>query len=377
MNVLIERHITPKIKEKFFQGKAILLFGARQVGKTTLLKKLISDVGDYTYINGDESDMRQELLEPTSTKLKELIRDNKFIFIDEAQRITNIGIVIKLIVDNIDNVQVIASGSSSFELANKINEPLTGRKFEFELFPFSFEELANHYGVIEEKRKLEHRLIFGNYPEIVTHQNNENELLKLLSDSYLFKDIFSLEEIRKPVYFQKILKALALQIGNEVSYTELANLTGCNKITVEKYIDLLEKTFVIFTLTSFSRNVRNEIKKSKKIYFFDNGIRNAVIGNYLPISKRTDIGGLWENYIISERVKFCRNHFEWTNFYFWRTTQKQEIDLIEENNGKLFSYEIKWNIKAKLKLISTFHNNYKVEKSSVITPKNYSEFLLD
>ena len=377
MNVLIERHITPKIKEKFFQGKAILLFGARQVGKTTLLKKLISDVGDYTYINGDESDMRQELLEPTSTKLKELIRDNKFIFIDEAQRITNIGIVIKLIVDNIDNVQVIASGSSSFELANKINEPLTGRKFEFELFPFSFEELANHYGVIEEKRKLEHRLIFGNYPEIVTHQNNENELLKLLSDSYLFKDIFSLEEIRKPVYFQKILKALALQIGNEVSYTELANLTGCNKITVEKYIDLLEKTFVIFTLTSFSRNVRNEIKKSKKIYFFDNGIRNAVIGNYLPISKRTDIGGLWENYIISERVKFCRNHFEWTNFYFWRTTQKQEIDLIEENNGKLFSYEIKWNIKAKLKLISTFHNNYKFEKSSVITPKNYSEFLLD
>ena len=194
---------------------------------------------------------------------------------------------------------------------------------------------------------------------------------------HLFKDIFSLEEIRKPVYFQKILKALALQIGNEVSYTELANLTGCNKITVEKYIDLLEKTFVIFTLTSFSRNVRNEIKKSKKIYFFDNGIRNAVIGNYLPISKRTDIGGLWENYIISERVKFCRNHFEWTNFYFWRTTQKQEIDLIEENNGKLFSYEIKWNIKAKLKLISTFHNNYKVEKSSVITPKNYSEFLLD
>ncbi len=373
---MIKRELEKQIEQYLFRGKAIILFGPRQSGKTTLLEAILARRKEiFLTLNGDESDIRELLSNTTSTRLRSIVANNKIVFIDEAQRIPEIGLTLKLFTDQLKDIQVIASGSSAFELADKTNEPLTGRKFEFQLFPLSFAEMVKHHGLINEKRLLEHRLIFGYYPEIVTSIGMERKLLKLLTESYLYKDLLMLEQIKKPALLDKLLKALALQLGNEVSNNELAQLTGADSGTIEKYLDLLEKVFVIFRLPAFSGNVRNEIKKGKKIYFFDNGIRNAVIGNFNQLHSRTDVGALWENYLISERKKYLYyNEIDRLN-YFWRTTQQQEIDYIEDTGEKLLAFEIKWNPKAKAKFPATFLKAYPNNEVQIITPHNYEDFL--
>jgi len=373
---MITRELEKQIRQHIFKGKAIILFGPRQCGKTTLMESILANQKETSLtLNGDEADIREFLTNTTSTKLRSLIANHKIVFIDEAQRIPGISLTLKLFTDQIKDVQVIATGSSAFELADKTNEPLTGRKFEFQLFPLSFNEMVTHHGLIEEKRLLEHRLIFGSYPEIVKSLGDEQKLLKLLTRSYLFKDLLMLEQIKKPSLLDKLLKALALQVGNEVSNNELAQLTNADAGTIDKYLDLLEKVFVIFRLPAYSGNVRNEIKKGKKIYFCDNGIRNAVIGNFNHINSRTDIGALWENYLISERMKYLYYNELNRPTYFWRTTQQQEIDYIEDDGKRLMAFEMKWNPKSKVKFPLTFLSAYPNNETQSITPQNYEKFL--
>lgn len=273
------------------------------------------------------------------------------------------------------DVQIIATGSSAFELANTIKEPLTGRKYEYHLFPFSYHELCAYHGELDEKRLLENRLIYGSYPHVINASGEEKRTLLEITDSYLYKDLFAYEHIKKTSLFQKLLSALALQIGNEVSYNELASLVGANKETVEKYIDLLEQTFVIFKLHAYSRNVQNELKKSKKIYFFDNGIRNAILNNFLPLGSRNDVGALWKNYNISERIKLLHYNRINKNYYFWRTTQQQEIDYLEDANGMIDAYEFKWSENKKYKFPKKFLSHYNINETKVIHKSNYDTFL--
>jgi len=374
---MIVRLLQHEIQKKLFKGKAILLFGPRQSGKSTLIESLLKEVGqEWLYLNGDEADVREILTNTTSAKLKLLAGRNKIVFIDEAQRVNNIGLTLKLFTDQLKDIQVIATGSSAFELSSQVNEPLTGRKYEFMLYPLCFEEMVGHHGLLEEKRLLEHRMIYGYYPEIVSNQGQETTLLKLLANSYLYKDLLNLEQIKKPVLLEKLLKALALQVGSEVSYNELAKSIGADKETIEKYIDLLEKAFVLFRLPALSRNVRNEIKKGKKVYFYDCGIRNAIINNFNPIQSRTDAGALFENYFISERLKFLRYHGMEVDQYFWRTTQQQEIDLIEEEGGKMRAYEIKLNDKSRIRFPKTFIDNYNNAVFFKVSQSSVEEFLI-
>lgn len=375
--IMVSRSQIDYAKSRLFKGKALLVFGPRQVGKTTFVQNLIADLNKKTLsLNGDESDVLVLFENPNVTKLKSIIGDNEILVIDEAQRIANIGIVLKIIVDQIKSVQVIATGSSSFELANKLNEPLTGRKYEMFLYPLSFAEMVAHNGLLEEKRALENRLIYGSYPEIITNSIDAKEHIKLIANSYLYKDLFILDQVSKPVLLQKIVKALALQVGSEVNTNELSKLLQVDNKTIEKYIDLLEKAFVIFKLPALSNNVRNEIKKGRKIYFYDNGIINAVTGNFNPLAQRTDIGSLWENYIISERIKLLNIQQSEASSYFWRTTQQQEIDYIEKSTDQILACEIKWNAKSKYKIPVTFSANYENVTSKIVSPENYEEFLL-
>lgn len=374
---MILRTLQTSLKEKLFKGKAILLFGPRQVGKSTLVEALLKEIGrEYLYMNGDDSDIRETLSNTSATKLKAIAGNKTIVFIDEAQRISNIGITLKLFTDQIKEVQVIATGSSAFELSSKVNEPLTGRKYEFMLYPLSFAEMVQHNGLLGEKRLIEHRLIYGYYPEIVTNAGQEIELLKLLANSYLYKDLLMLEQIKKPTVLEKLLKALAVQIGNEVRYTEIARTIDTDPKTVERYIDLLEKAFVVFRLPGFNRNVRNEIKNGKKVYFYDCGIRNAIINDFKLLNSRNDVGVLWENYVIAERMKLLRYSNSDTIQYFWRTTQQQEIDLIEENDGQFNAYEFKWNKNKKIRFPQTFTENYSNTKTYTVTPANIEDFLL-
>lgn len=382
INKTIERILEKHIIEHLFKGKIIIIYGARQVGKTTLVQMLLNKLDrNYLYLNADEIDVRELLEDATSTKLKSIVKNSSIVFIDEAQRIKNIGLTLKIFADQINEVQVIVTGSSSLDLLSKINEPLTGRKYEFILYPLSFQELVNSTSIIEEKRFLEFRLIYGYYPEIVSKKVEEKELLKLLVNSYLYKDLLNLEKIKKPQILEKIVKVLALQVGNEVSYNEIAQLVDSDKQTVEKYIYLLEKSFVIFRLQSFSKNLRNEIKKSKKIYFYDNGIRNAIIGNFNLLSNRVDKGALFENFLISERLKYIYYNNINCNRYFWRTKQQQEIDYIEEFEDLdkqvniLNAYEFKFSKKAKPKFPKTFTNIYKESRTMLITEDNFENFL--
>jgi predicted AAA+ superfamily ATPase len=375
---MLNRIIEQNIKEKLFKGKAILIFGPRQVGKTTLVRSIVNTFEHkHLWFSGDDADVRSSFSEATSTRLKLLFADAKIVVIDEAQRIENIGVCIKLVTDHIPDVQLIATGSSAFELANKINEPLTGRKYEFNLYPFSFKELSQKNGLLEETRLLENRLIYGSYPEVINSPNEERDVLKSLSESYLFKDILSYEGINKPGVLRKLLTALALQLGSEVSYNELSQTVGVDKNTVEKYIDLLEQVFIIFRLNGLNRNHRNELKKSKKVYFYDNGIRNSLLGNYLPLQNRIDTGALWENYLISERQKVLSYNRFYGHSYFWRTTQQQEIDYVEEVDGKFTAYEFKWNPNAKVKFSKAFLESYSINKTEVIHPKYFEKFLLE
>jgi len=374
---MIQRKLTEQIKAKLNNKKALIIYGARQTGKTTLIKNILPEISENVlYLNGDDSDVRELFSSYSSTQLKAIIGKNDVVFIDEAQRIKEIGLIIKIIVDNFPDIKVIATGSSSFELLSNISEPLTGRKYEFLLYPLSFGEMVAHHGLLDESRLLEHRLLYGYYPEIVTSAGEEVELLKLLADSYLYKDLLMLESISKSAVLEKIVKALALQVGSEVSFNEIAQLVGANHETVVKYISLLEKAFVVFQLPAFSRNIRNEIKKGKKIYFYDNGIRNAVINNFTSLGSRADKGALWENFLISERMK--RNAYNKVDAetYFWRTTQQQEIDYIEEIDGILHAYEFKYSSTVKAKLPITFSKSYPDHSFQVVNIENYSEYLL-
>ena len=372
---MIIRSLEHRIEKKLFKGKAIILFGPRQAGKSTMIESILQEK-EHLYLNGDDADVREILTSTTATRLKSVMGSKTILFIDEAQRIPNIGLTLKLFTDQIKNVQVIATGSSAFELSGQVNEPLTGRKYEFMLFPLSFEEMAQHHGLVEEKRLIEHRLVYGYYPEIVTKPGEERELLKLLASSYLYKDLLMLEQVKKPLLLEKLLKALALQVGSEVSFQELAQTIGSDNKTIDKYIDLLEKTFVVFRLPALNRNVRNEIKKGKKVYFYDCGIRNAIINNFKPVASRTDTGALWENFVIAERMKLLRYNETDATQYFWRTTQQQEIDLVEVSSGQLNAYEFKWGKNQKFRFPQTFTDNYVGSATFVVTPDNVEDVLL-
>jgi predicted AAA+ superfamily ATPase len=374
---MIKRIIEDQIVSLLGSGKAIIIMGARQVGKSTLLDTIFHDKKDILWMTGDDLDVQELFSQMTSTRLKALLGATKILIIDEAQRIPDIGLRLKLITDQIKEVQVIATGSSSFELASKVNESLAGRKREFRMYPISFSEMVSHTNLLEELRLIPHRMIYGYYPEVVSNPGNEAVILKELSDSFLYKDILSFESINKPDKIVRLLKALAFQIGNQVSYNEVGQLVGLDSKTVERYIDILEKSYIIFRLGSFSRNLRNELKSSRKIYFWDLGIRNLLIGNLAQVENRTDAGALWENFIIAERLKRNSYNGSIAQYWFWRTQQQKEIDYLEEVDGQLEAFEFKWNDKrANVRVPESFAKAYPYAMFHVITPKNADEFLL-
>lgn len=372
---MIKRVIKNSIQADYRREKVIVLLGARQVGKTTLLSELQEGANKVLSLNCDNVDDVLLLESKTSTELKYLLSSYDLVFIDEAQRVKNIGLTLKMIGDLKLKTQVVVTGSSSFDMANEVNEPATGRLIEYNLYPFSLSELAIDTSEREEKRLLETRMVYGLYPEVVTEPGDAKRILMGLTNNYLYKDLFMYRGIKKPDLIQKLVRALALQLGNEVSYNELSSFLGVDRGTIETYINLLEKCFVVFRLDSFSRNLRNEIKKGKKIYFYDNGIRNAVLSNFAPLELRNDTGALWENLMVSERVK--RNSYlgDFAQLFFWRTHEQQEIDLVEEQDGVLRTFEFKWNDKVKVKRPKSFVNAYPNSTYEVVTPENYWDFV--
>ena len=374
---MIKRLLQEKIEKELFRGNIIIVYGARQVGKTTLVKQIIENSKEKSkYLNCEILSIKDQLKDPEPEKLKFFLGDAKLVVLDEAQSIENIGLILKVLIDTYPNIQIIATGSSSFDLANKINEPLTGRSLEFKLYPLSIQELKESKDLFDVESKLEKLLVFGSYPEVFL-LDKEDAIQKLdqISSNYLFKDILSYDGLKKPTILVKLLKALALQVGNEVNYNELSNSLDIDGKTVEKYIDLLEKCFIIFKLSAFSRNLRKEISKSVKIYFYDLGIRNSLIQNYNPLEIRNDAGALWENFCIIERIKMNRYNNIYANYYFWRTYTQKEIDLIEEKEGKLLAFEMKWgkSLKAAPK---EFLEEYKNSEFEVVNKENYYKFLL-
>jgi len=371
---MYSRYLSDRIEKRIGSGKAIVVIGPRQVGKTTLIETLLNSK-DYLLLDGDDPTTRTILTEPNTEQIRTILGKHKYVFIDEAQRIEGIGLTMKIITDRFKDVQLFTSGSSSFDLTNKINEPLTGRKWEYQLFPISWEEFENHHGFLNAEQQLENRLLYGFYPDVLNNIGDEVSILRNLVNSYLYKDILSYSDIRKPEVLDKLVQALALQVGSEVNYSELAQIVNVDKNTVAKYIDILEKGYIVFKLGSFSRNVRNEIKTNKKIYFYDNGVRNMVIGNFNPINLRTDKGALWENFLISERVKQLEYKQSLARFYFWRTKQQQEVDFVEDNGGEISGFAFKRNKKKNTKLPKTFIESYNA-KSLIIDRENFREFVI-
>ena len=370
---MIIRILGQKVETRLGSGKAIIIVGPRQVGKTTLIKSILENKV-HLFLDADDPTIRNLLTKTNTEQLKSIIGKHKLVFIDEAQRIESIGLTLKIITDQFKEVQLIVSGSSAFELNNQLSEPLTGRKWEYHLFPISWKEFEDYSGFVKAEQQLELRMIYGMYPDVINSIGEETEVLKQLGESYLYKDIFTYGGIRKPEILEKLLQALALQIGNEVSYNELSQLIGIDKNTVSNYIDILEKAFIIFKLKSFSRNLRNEIKTNQKIYFYDTGIRNMIIGNFNALELRPDKGAIWENFLICERMK--KNNYEGSlaKPYFWRTVQQQEIDYVEETAGKITGYEIKWNANAKVKIPKLFKETYSAE-IKILTRENFRTFL--
>lgn len=374
---MIKRELESAIEPLIGAKKAIIVMGARQVGKSTLLTAMLAGRNDVMWLNGDDPDVQSLFSEMTSTRIRTILASSRILVVDEAQRIPDIGQRLKLITDQVTDVQVIATGSSSFNLGKKVNEPLTGRKREFRLFPITFGEMVAHTNLLEELRLLPHRMLFGYYPEVVCTPGEERTVLKELADSYLYRDILSLDGINKPDKLVKLLQALAFQIGSQVSFNEVGQLVGLDSKTVERYIDILEKSYVVFRLGSFSRNLRNELKSSRKVYFWDMGIRNAIIGNFSHMESRTDAGALWENFVIAERMKRLSYQDSFAHSWFWRTQQQNEIDYIEEKDGQLAAYEFKWNEhKANAKCPTAFATAYPDTTYKVVTPRNVDEFLI-
>lgn len=364
-----------RIPDDFGRKKVIVILGARQVGKTTLMLELTKRFSNVLLLNCDDIDDVLRIEEKSSTELKALISGYDAVLIDEAQRVKNIGLTVKKIRDLKLDSNVILTGSSSLDLADEINEPATGRTIDYNLYPLSLSEMAADSSETEEGRMLESRMIYGLYPEAVNDPANARRMLMSLTDKYLYKDLLSFGGVKKPALLQKLVLALALQLGSEVSYNELSNLLGIDRATVESYISLLEKCFVVFRLDSFSRNIRNEIRKGKKVYFYDNGVRNAVISNFSPLELRTDAGALWENLMVSERMK--RNSYagNYARLYFWRTHEQQEIDLLEEQDGRLRAFEFKWKPGTRCRCPASFASAYGNPEYEVITPENFWHFV--
>jgi predicted AAA+ superfamily ATPase len=372
---MYSRLLSDRIIKRIDSGKAIVVTGPRQAGKTTLIETILKPK-DYLLLDGDDPKTRTILTLPNTEQIRLILGNHKCVFIDEAQRIEGIGLTMKIITDRFKDVQLFVSGSSSFDLSNNINEPLTGRKWEYKLFPISWEEYENHHGYLFAEQNLENRLLYGFYPDVLNNAGDEVSILRNLVNSYLYKDVLSFAGIRKPEVLEKLVQALALQVGSEVNYSELTQTVNVDKNTIGKYIDILEKGYIIFKLSSFSRNVRNEIKTNKKIFFYDNGIRNMVIGNFNPIELRTDKGALWENFLISERIKQIEYKQSLARSYFWRTKQQQEVDFVEENGGKISGFEFKWlNKKNSSKLPKTFTDAYHAE-AKIIDKTNFREFVI-
>ncbi|MFL9830119.1 ATP-binding protein [Flavobacterium sp. ST-87] len=375
MRKMIIRSPQTEIDSYLFKGKAILVFGARQVGKTSLIKKTIKGQS-FLWFNGDEPDVQILLENITTDRLKALIGEKKIIVIDEAQMIHNIGLLIKRMVDNYPEIQVIASGSSAFELADRTKESMVGRKEELQLFPLSYGEMVKHSNFVEETRLVPHRLVFGYYPEVVTSVGKEEKILNDLVEGFLYKDILNLEGIKKSATLQRLVQMLAYRIGSEVNSNALSNDLGVNRLTVEKYIDILEKNFIVFSLTAFSRNQDNELKKGRKVYFWDNGLRNRIIKNFNPIELRDDVGALWENFVISERKKKLAYENQFKDTYFWRNTQQAEIDYLEVKNTEIEAFEIKYNPNQKVRFTKSFTEKYHPKTTQVIHKENFWDYLL-
>lgn len=374
----IVRQIEPQIENDFFKGKVIVILGARQVGKSTLIKMLPSCKKHHTlWLDGENADVHQLLNNANSERLKQIVGNSKIVVIDEAQKIENIGSILKLFADYLKDIQVIASGSSAFELRNSLNEPLTGRKFEYNLFPLSFIEMEHHTNLLQEIRNLPQRLIHGSYPEIITHASDAERLLRFLSDSYLYKDIFLFKGIKKPEKMLELLKLLAWQIGSEVNFNELSNTLKIDNQTVENYINMLEQAFVIYRLPAYHTNQRAELKKSRKIFFNDLGIRNALINDFRPIEIRSDVGALFENFVINELRKQNEYQQVYANFYFWRNVNQREVDVVIHKNNQLKAIEIKWNPNKKAKLTKGFTNIYPNATYKLVNKENYFELLTD
>lgn len=373
---MISRSIEQQISGRFFSGKAIIITGPRQSGKTTLVMKLLAPYHEECLIiNGDDPVSERMFNRPNTEQLRQFIGNKRIVFIDEAQRIPFIGLTSKLITDTFKEVQLILSGSSSFDLMNQTQEPLTGRKWTFSLWPINWQEWQDYSGYLKAEQDLENRMVYGFYPEVLMNPADQKSVLQELTESYLYKDILIYGNIKKPDTIQRLVQALAWQVGSEVSYTELAQITGLDPKTASAYIDVLEKAYILFRLPAFSRNLRNEIKASRKIYFYDNGIRNAVIGQFQPLTNRTDTGALWENFLISERRKQLFYQKQVASQFFWRTKQQQEIDYVETKEGKVNGFEFKWNPKRPISFPKTFSETYdSINKG--ITRENFREFVV-
>ncbi len=369
--MVIKRWLKDEIVKSLKDNRITILYGARQVGKTTLVKELVSEYNGV-YFSCDEPDIREAFSNKTSSEMKNFIKDAKFIVLDEAQRVQNIGLSLKLLHDTYPEIKIIATGSSSFELANKTIEPLTGRNITFTLYPISYKEYSDSLGHLESKRLLQDRMIFGMYPAIIFSQNPGRDL-KIIANDYLFRDILRIETIRKPIIIEKLVRLLALQSGNEVSYNELAQKLEVSRQTIMQYVRLLEQAFIIFRLPPLARNKRDEITRFEKIFFFDVGIRNALIDNFSPLDNRADKGSLFENFFISERQKQYQRSDGHTRPHFWRTKDGSKIDLVEETHDTLNAFECKWqetSIKTR-----AWKNVFPKTDVTQVTSKNIADIL--
>ncbi len=358
-------------------GKAVIIYGPRRCGKTTLLNKFLKGISSkYLLVSGDDIITQNYLSSQSIEKLTSFIGEADLLVVDEAQKIKNAGVNFKLIIDHVRDIRIIATGSSSFDLAQHVGEPLTGRKYTLKLFPLAQLELDKIESRVQTDARLESRLIYGSYPEVVLMKDNGQKVryLKELISSYLYKDILELDGLKRSDKLARLLQLVAFQIGKEVSYQELGTQLGMSKNTVERYLDLLEKTFVLFKLTGFSRNLRKEISKSPRYYFIDNGVRNALLNNFNPLELRDDIGMLWENYLIVERLKKQEYQFITANNYFWRTYDRKEIDFIEETGGRIFGFEMKWT-RGKSHPPKEWLAAYTNASYRVVTRENYLEFI--
>lgn len=374
---MIKRTLEQKIVEKLQTNKVLILLGARRVGKTILINEICKQFqGKYLLLNGEDNDAQLLLENKSIANYRRLLINSELLVIDEAQAIPDIGAKLKLIVDEISDIKVLVTGSSSFDLLNIAGEPLVGRSIRFILYPLSQQEISSTENPLETRQNLETRLIYGSYPEVVTMTSNRQrqEYLQEIVNAYLLKDILALDGIRNTSKIRDLLKLIAYQVGSEVSYDELGKQLAMSKNTVEKYLDLLSKVFIVYRLGGFSRNLRKEISKNGKFYFTDIGIRNAIIGNFNPLSLRQDVGLLWENYCISERIKFNNNQQDISRYYFWRTYDGQEIDLIEEKKQIISAFELKWGNKTS-RLPNAFSNAYPNTSYSIINPENYLDFI--